>query len=318
VESVVKMKISAIMLTYCRETFLPKVIESVLAQTLIDFEFIIIDNGSTDNSGKIADDYSMEDNRIKVIHRSGGNIGSGRNTGLDIAKGYYIAFIDDDDYCEPDFLEFLYNLANTHNADIAVCGSKKEENGHVSPNGIYEYNELHVMNSETAMENFIWRKLYNCAMPTKMVRRELFDKARFLETGKYDDVSTAYKYFVNAKKVVAHGLPKYVFYRHDGNNSSAATKHHLLNPEQLFEYLKAYNDRTLYIADHLPSLIPLARYSEWSYMISMIEKINKFNLTNCNEPLEFMKIQINENLDEFLNGGFILKFEKEWVRRYLL
>ncbi|WP_242854365.1 glycosyltransferase family 2 protein [Oxobacter pfennigii] len=306
------------MLTYNREAFVPRAIESVLAQTLIDFEFIIIDNGSTDSSGKIADDYSKKDSRIRVIHRTGGNIGSGRNAGLDIASGDYIAFIDDDDYCETDFLEFLYNLAKTHNADIATCGSRKEENGNVSPNGIYEYDELHIMSTETAMENFIWRKLYNCAMPTKMVRRDLFNKGTFLETGKYDDVSTTYKYFVNAKRVVAYGLPKYTFYRHDGNNSNAATKHHLLNSEQLFEYLKAYNERTLYIAEHLPSLIPLARYSEWSYMLSMIEKINKFKLTNCNEPLEFMKKEIHKNLDEFLGGGFILKFEKEWVSRYLL
>ena len=75
-----------------------------LKQTFEDFEFIIVNNGSTDRSGEIADQYAAEDARIRVIHRERGNIGSGRNTGLNAAQGEYIAFIDDDDTCAPDFL----------------------------------------------------------------------------------------------------------------------------------------------------------------------------------------------------------------------
>ena len=74
-------KISVIMLTYNREKLVNRAIESILNQTETDFEFIIVDNGSSDNSGKIADEYAKRDSRIKVIHREKGNIGSGRNTG---------------------------------------------------------------------------------------------------------------------------------------------------------------------------------------------------------------------------------------------
>lgn len=98
--------ISVIMLTYNRESFVSRAIESILAQTYRDFEFIVVDNGSTDRSGQIADEYAKKDNRIRVIHRERGNIGSGRNTGLDAAQGEYITFIDDDDWAEPDFLGF--------------------------------------------------------------------------------------------------------------------------------------------------------------------------------------------------------------------
>ena len=97
--------ISVIMLTYNRENFINRAIESILNQTFQDFEFIIVDNGSTDKSGQIAEEYAKRDKRIRVIHRERGNIGAGRNTGLDVAKGNYIAFIDDDDWAEPDFLE---------------------------------------------------------------------------------------------------------------------------------------------------------------------------------------------------------------------
>jgi hypothetical protein len=61
----------------------------------------------------------------------------------------------------------------------------------------------------------------------------------------------------------------------------------------------------------------LAQYSEWSYMISMIEKINRFELTNCTEPLAFMRNEIIANLNEFLGGGFILDFEREWVNQFI-
>ena len=110
--------ISVIMLTYNREALVPRAIESILKQTYRAFEYIIVDNGSADRSGQIADEYAARDNRIRVIHRQRGNIGAGRNTGLDAAKGEYITFIDDDDWAEPDFLEFLLNLLEETKADV--------------------------------------------------------------------------------------------------------------------------------------------------------------------------------------------------------
>lgn len=118
--------ISVIMLTYNREALVPRAIESILKQTYRAFEYIIVDNGSADRSGQIADEYAARDNRIRVIHRQRGNIGAGRNTGLDAAKGEYITFIDDDDWAEPDFLEFLLNLLEETKADVSICGAAEK------------------------------------------------------------------------------------------------------------------------------------------------------------------------------------------------
>ena len=112
--------ISVIMLTYNREQLVGRAIERILGQTFRNFEFIIVDNGSTDHSGQIVGEYAAKDSRIQVIHRERGSIGAGRNTGLDAAKGEYIAFIDDDDVPDPDFLEFLHDLAEENGADIAI------------------------------------------------------------------------------------------------------------------------------------------------------------------------------------------------------
>lgn len=312
-----KPKISVIMLTYNREDLLPRAVKCILNQTFFDYEFIIIDNGSTDQSGKIADDFAKMDSRIQTIHRNRGNIGTARNMGLDLAKGKYIAFIDDDDYTDSDFLSFLYHLAEDNAADIAVCGSNKEENIEVVPNGDYCYDEKYVMSAEEATEYFLLRKLYNAAMPTKLIRRELFENIRFPENGNYDDITTTYRCFACSKKVVAFGKAKYVFYRHPGNNSSAATKHNLLNPDQLHEYLAAFRERTKFIGKVIPSLAKMAEWSEWSYMISMVEKITRFERTNCEDVKNEMLAVLKKHREDFLSCPWTQNFEREWINRFV-
>jgi glycosyltransferase involved in cell wall biosynthesis len=301
-----KMTISVIMLTCNRETLVSRAIESILAQTFTDFEFIIIDNGSTDKSGAIADEYAVRNDRVKVIHRERGNIGSGRNAGLDEACGDYIAFIDDDDWCEPDFLEFLYILAVENNADISICGAADKV-----------YDEKRVMTAEEALIELMWRKLYNMAFPTKLFARKLASKIRFPDNDKYDDISQMHRLLTFANRVAYHGLPKYTFYRHESNNSAWTTAHELLDVETLDEYLRAYHSRTVWLSEKFPNSAGAWRYFEWSFMLSMVEKINRLKIKGCETQLNAMLAELRENREEFLSGGFVRDFEREWVNRYL-
>ncbi|MCL2237263.1 MAG: glycosyltransferase [Treponema sp.] len=305
-------KISVIMLTYNREQYVSRAIESIIKQTFVDFEFIIVDNGSSDKSGVIADEYAANDNRIKVIHRECGNIGSGRNAGLDIAKGDYIAFIDDDDWAEPDFLDFLYNLALNNNADIAICGSyRKNEDGNIEPK--YIFNDMFLHNAETSVKEMVLREYYNSGTPTKLFKKSLFDNIRFPNSGKYDDISTTYKLFANAVLTAAYGVGKYYFTRHFGNNSGAATKHELLNSQQLNEYLTVFKERTDYLSRVLPNLADFAKWSEWSYMISMAEKIKRLSIMGCEKPYAFMLDELKQNRNAFYNSVYTRDFEREWM-----
>lgn len=299
--------ISVIMLTYNRENFISRAIESILAQSYTDFEFIIVDNGSSDRSGAIADEYAAKDSRIRVIHRDRGNIGSGRNTGLDAARGEYIAFIDDDDWTEPDFLEFLYNLLVEYNADVSICGAADKI-----------YDEKKLMSAEEALIELMWRKKYNMAFPTKMFRREMMENMRFPEDGAYDDIALMYRLLAEADDGVAyHGQPKYTFYRHPGNNSAWTTNHSLLNAETLDEYLNVYHARTVWLSEKFPNSAAAFRYFEWSFMISMVEKIHRLKLEGCGKQLEAMTAELTVRREEFLNCPEILDFEKEWVERYV-
>ncbi|MBE5930972.1 MAG: glycosyltransferase family 2 protein [Lachnospiraceae bacterium] len=309
------VKVSVIMLTYNREALVGRAIESILAQTMRDFEYIIVDNGSTDRSGEIAEEYAKKDARIRVLHIPKSNIGTGRNAGLDAAKGEYVTFIDDDDTAEPDMLEFLYGLAKEAGAEISFCGSTKEVEGEFLPNCVFE--EKLVMTPEEAVIMLLKRKKCNAAMPTKLVKRELFDEVRFLPEGKYDDIRATYKYFAIANKVAAHGVPKYCFWRHPGNNSAFTTNDLLLTPEQLDEYFDAFRERTEFLSTKLPKIADYAQYSEWSYMISMCNKISRNNLVACQKQLEFVKKELTEHYEEFYGSEYIEEFEKEFMRKYI-
>lgn len=298
--------ISVIMLTYNREALVGRAIESVLAQTYCDFEFIIVDNGSTDHSGQIADEYATKDSRIRVIHREQGNISTGRNTGLDVAKGEYIAFIDDDDWVEPDFLAFLFGLIKETQANVAICGATGKS-----------FDEKKVMTAEDALIELLWRKKYNAGFPTKLIRLELFQDLRFQEKESFDDIGLMYRILAKADRIVYHGLPKYNIYRHTGNHSSWTTDHQQITPEILGEYLEVYRKRTDWLSKHFPERKPTFQYFEWSFMISMVEKISRLHLYSCKQMKDRMITELQQHRDAFLNAPEILDFEKEWVMRYI-
>jgi len=307
-----ELEISVIMLTYNREQYVSRAIESILKQTFTNFEFIIVNNGSTDRSGVIADEYAAKDYRIRVIHRDCGNIGSGRNAGLNAAKGEYITFIDDDDWTEPDFLDFLYNLAVNNNADISICGSyRQNENCEIEPK--YIFNNLFLHNAEESVMEMVLRTHYNSGTPTKLFIRRLFNNIRFPDHGKYDDISTTYKLFANSKLTVAHGVGKYYAVRHLDNNSGAALKHDMINKQQLNEYLTVFIERTNYLKRVLPNLANFAKWSEWSYMISMAEKIKRLKILGCEEPYAFMLGELKQNRNTFYNSVYTRDFEREWM-----
>ena len=116
------MKVSIIVPVYNAEKYLDRCIKSILNQTLREFELILIDDGSKDNSGIICDTYAVKDNRITVVHKQNGGPGAARNAGLEIAKGEYITFIDSDDYVDENFLLSAYEAAIAKGYDLYICG----------------------------------------------------------------------------------------------------------------------------------------------------------------------------------------------------
>lgn len=116
------VKLSIIVPIYNVEKYLSKCIESILNQSYINFELILINDGSPDNSSQICDEYAKKDDRIIVIHKANGGVSSARNAGIDIATGKYIGFVDPDDYIENNMYELMVNKIEKYKSDIAICG----------------------------------------------------------------------------------------------------------------------------------------------------------------------------------------------------
>lgn len=116
------IKVSVIMPVYRVEEYVGRAIESILAQTLPEFEFFIVDDGSPDRSGEICDEYAKRDARIRVIHKKNGGAPAARNTAMELARGEYLYFLDSDDWAEPEMLEELYRLAKRDRAQLVVAG----------------------------------------------------------------------------------------------------------------------------------------------------------------------------------------------------
>lgn len=119
-------QISIIVPVYKVENYLHKCLDSILAQTFTDWECILIDDGSPDNSGKICDEYAEKDSRFRVIHQENAGVSAARNAGLNVAQGEWITFVDSDDWVERNWLEELYKIAVHNDVDVVECGYWRE------------------------------------------------------------------------------------------------------------------------------------------------------------------------------------------------
>lgn len=152
--SKVELAISIIVPVYNVEKYLNRCLDSILNQTFTDFELILVDDGSTDNSGIICDEYKTKDNRIKVIHKENGGLSSARNAGLDIARGRYIGFVDSDDFISKDMYQILYNEAEKNKADMIMCEFKKvDKNYEAINNNLYKKSDIKLLKKDEILED---------------------------------------------------------------------------------------------------------------------------------------------------------------------
>lgn len=151
--------ISVIMPVYNSEKYLRDAIESVLKQTFTDFELLLIDDGSKDSSGIICDEYASQDSRIRVTHQENTGLCGARNRGLELARGEYIAFADNDDECCPDMLESNYRAAKANNADMVKFGRTTHtlKNGKIYKTDVRDL-EKAVYEKEELVEKYLFLK----------------------------------------------------------------------------------------------------------------------------------------------------------------
>lgn len=241
-------EISIIVPVYNVEEYLENCIESILNQTFKDFELILVDDGSIDNSSDICDEYEGKDSRIRVIHKINGGLSSARNAGLEIACGKYIGFIDSDDSIHPRMYEILYDLIQTHNADISCCDYERTDTlincnyEEIDSYEVIEMDNIQAVNSLYNMDTAIvlvvaWNKLY---------RKELFKDIRY-EIGKiHEDEFIAHKLLYNSRKTIYTNSKLYYYLQREGSITAKESNNKKLDKiTALSQRMKFLNEKKL-------------------------------------------------------------------------
>ena len=218
-----KALISIIVPIYNVENYLRQCLDSIVSQTYQNFECLLINDGSPDNSADICREYVEKDSRFKYFEKENGGVSSARNLGIERSGGAYITFIDSDDWVDSDYLEVLYNALIDENADISVSTYKRF---HMADNCWYfhsfqrGYEKRVFTNQELidefiALDNFDFSYRYVCG---KLVRRYLLDKIAFNEmTTLGEDMELWLKLYLISNKIVYVNRDSYI-YRVDNDN----------------------------------------------------------------------------------------------------
>lgn len=208
--------ISIIVPVYNTMKYLVRCVESILNQTYKELQIILVDDGSTDGSGALCDDYAAKDKRIFVIHKENGGLSSARNAGLDVAAGKYIGFVDSDDYIEADMYEKMLHEIERHSADMCICSSYDEEENGKKDISITEHSEI-ILNSEQALERLNPFYDFGMAVWSKLCRTEFFHDIRFPIGKTCEDYYVTPLLFDKCKAIVYLPLPLYHYIQREGS-----------------------------------------------------------------------------------------------------
>ena len=202
-------EISVIVPVYNVHSYLQKCVESILGQSFDDFELLLIDDGSTDGSGELSDKLAVNDERVKVFHKTNGGLSDARNYGVNHAMGKYVTFIDSDDWIENTYLDFLYSSLLENNADISTCYFNKCIGGRRYP-WQDPSDEVLVMDSKEALLSLLYHERINVSAHGKLYKVELTRSGIEYPVGRhYEDVDTTWRYIAKSKRIAVGQLPLY-------------------------------------------------------------------------------------------------------------
>jgi len=232
--------ISIIVPIYKVEKYLPKCIDSILAQTYTNIEVLLVDDGSPDRCGQIADEYAAKDKRIRVIHKENGGLSSARNAGIDAAKGAYIGFVDSDDYVHPQMYAKLYAAIKASSADMAVCNYMwLNEDGTIAERELQTSKiSTGILDRGGAFEALFDRcnVVYVTAV-NKLYKSSLLNAGSFPEGRIHEDEFTIHHFFAQCSKVACISDVLYYYIQREGSITSG---YHLNNLDAYDAMLDRY------------------------------------------------------------------------------
>ena len=260
--------VSIIVPVYNVELYIRECIDSLICQTYKNIEIIIVDDGSTDSSKTICDEFAKKDDRVIVLHKDNGGLSDARNFGMKYAKGDYISFVDSDDFVDNKFISFLMEKMIKFNANISACSfvdyysdnhkvlkCKKNIEKYYSKEEAFKY-----LNIEGYFSDSVCNKLF---------RRDLFEEIKFPVSKKYEDRRTIYKLIEKSENICYSSTPLY-YYR----QREKSIIHETSNDAELIEATKEIYD---FISK---KYISLKKYATQHLLFAYIANYNKLLLDN--------------------------------------
>ncbi|WP_455684410.1 glycosyltransferase family 2 protein [Thomasclavelia sp.] len=270
--------ISIIVPVYNVELYLKQCIKSIIKQTYDNIEIILVDDGSTDQSGKICDDYKIRNKKVIVLHKENGGLSDARNAGLNYASGKYVFFLDSDDWIKENTIESLYNTMIDSKSDIVISNYyylyDNRSNIAINIDKNIEFNRIELMEAlieNKFIKNFAWGKLY---------KKELLDNYKFPKGRLFEDVYWTHLIFAQVNKAIFVKEPL-IYYRQRENSISFTFNKNRI--DLLIGYLK----RRYFIKNNFPQLLYKIDETIIDIILQLyIECIKKFNK---NYTFEFIK-----------------------------
>ena len=301
--------VSIIVPVYNVEKYLERCLDSLVNQTLKDIEIILVDDGSTDSSGRICDEYAKKDKRIKVIHKENGGQCSARNIGLDIAEGQYIGFVDSDDFIKLDMYKILYLVMKEYRADIAKCNFEDVINGERMK---YKQSDLiTVYDTEGALNNFInepykFNKHFKAIMWDGLYKRQLFEEIRFPEGFIYEEGFVLPKLFLKSKKLIH--IDKNLYYYAQNKNGTMSQG---LNEKGL-KSIDDWKDIHYLLYDKYPKLNKDTAIRWINKYLNLYENLNhRYDIDNENYYKNYIKHELKVNMNYFKE----INIDKKTIRK---
>lgn len=292
--------ISIIVPIYNVELYLDDCIKTIINQTYKNIEIILVDDGSTDNSAKICDEYEKKDSRIKVIHKENGGLSDARNKGLEEAKGKYICFIDSDDLISYKFIEILYKQCIDNNSEIAICQLQIVKDNENKKINVEDTKNINVQNmTGRKLSIFIYNGEYkdiSFSACNKLYRRDLFinNNIKYPYGKYYEDTQTTFKLFYKANNITINN--EFLYYYRKREESITTSK---VSRKKFIDGIDA-------------DLIPVEFYEKENDSILLSLSFNVFckNLIKMFINLNDLKEKDKKCCKEYLINKYILVWKK--------
>lgn len=293
------IKLSVIVPVYNVEKYLKECLDSILKQTLNDIEIICVNDGSTDSSLAILNDYAQNDSRVKVIDKPNSGYGHTMNAGISVAQGEYIGIIESDDFISENMFEDLYALAKDYDADVAKSNWFHYFSKDNSSNKRYKISKSRAFKLLNGLKNKFLLRM-SPSVWSAIYRKDFLaaNNIKFLETpgASFQDISFSFKVYALAKRVVLTDKA-YLYYRQDNEGSSVNNK------SKVYCICDEYKEIENFLNEHAP-LKPV--------LVSQMN-INQFNSYEWN--LYRLDEKFRLEFVEYFAGVFKNKLENKEIDR---